>query len=108
MIKSEINVVPIFEEIKDLIVSSRKSIYSIVNIEMLSLYWKIGKIIMGIQYGEKRAKYGDYVLKELSVKLTSEFGRGFSERNLRSMRKFYLLFPNWKTVSSELSWSHYI
>ena len=52
--KSEINLVdenvnPIFEEIKGLINSSRSRVYSVVNTEMLNLYWNIGKIIMEIQ-----------------------------------------------------------
>lgn len=63
---------------------------------------------MEIQQGDERASYGDALLEKLSEKLTKEFGKGFSSRNLRTMRKFYLIFPIWKTVSSELSWSHYL
>jgi predicted nuclease of restriction endonuclease-like (RecB) superfamily len=75
---------------------------------MLNLYWNIGKAIMQIQHGDERASYGDAVLDKLSKKLTNEFGKGFSSRNLRTMRKFYLMYPIWKTVSSKLSWSHYL
>ncbi len=102
------NVNPIFEEIKDLINSSRNRVYSTVNTEMLNLYWSIGKIIMEIQQGDERATYGDAVLEKLSEKLTNEFGKGFSERNLERMRKFYICFPISTTVSSKLSWSHYL
>lgn len=63
---------------------------------------------MEIQQGDERASYGDYVLDKLSQKLTNEFGKGFSSRNLRTMRKFYLMYPIWKTVSAKLSWSHYL
>ena len=98
----------IFDNIKELVISSRNRVYSVVNTEMLNLYWHIGKIIMDIQQGEKKAHYGDYVLERLSEKLTAEFGKGFSARNLRTMRKFYLVYPIWKTVSSKLSWSHYL
>lgn len=42
------------------------------------------------------------------MKLTQEFGKGFSARNLRTMRKFYIVYPIWQTVSSKLSWSHYL
>ena len=63
---------------------------------------------MEIQKGDERASYGDAILEKLSQKLTNEFGKGFSSRNLRTMRKFYLLYPIWKTVSSKLSWSHYL
>lgn len=75
---------------------------------MLNLYWNIGKVIMEIQQGDERAAYGDAVLDKLSQKLTNEFGKGFSSRNLRTMRKFYLMYPIWKTVSAKLSWSHYL
>lgn len=98
----------IFNEVKELVVNSRKKVYSYVNTEMLYLYWNIGKTIMKIQNGEDRAEYGEQVLEKLSEKLTVEFGRGFSFRNLRRMRKFYCLFPIWTSVLSELSWSHYL
>lgn len=99
---------PIFEEIRDLVNRSRERVYSTVNTEMLNLYWNIGKIIMEIQQGDERASYGNAVLEKLSEKLTNEFGKGFSSRNLRTMRKFYLMYPIWKTVSAKLSWSHYL
>ena len=104
----EENVNPIFEEIKNLVNSSRERVYTAVNTEMLNLYWNIGKIIMQIQEGNERAIYGDALLQRLSEKLTIEFGKGFSARNLRTMRRFYLTYPIWKTVSSKLSWSHYL
>ena len=99
---------PIFEEIKELINTSRNRVYTAVNTEMLNLYWNIGKIIMEIQQGNERASYGETILKKLSEKLTIEFGKGFSARNLRTMRKFYLVYPIWQTVSAKLSWSHYL
>jgi len=102
------NINPIFEMIRDLINNSRNRVYSTVNTEMLNLYWNIGKIIMEIQQGDERATYGDAVLEKLSKKLTNEFGKGFSERNLERMRKFYICFPISTTVSSKLSWSHYL
>ena len=61
---------------------------------MLNLYWNIGKIILEIQDGEKRAKYGDNVLEKLADKLIKEFGRGFFIQNLRKMRQFYMCFKN--------------
>lgn len=63
---------------------------------------------MEIQQGDERATYGDAVLEKLSEKLTNEFGKGFSERNLERMRKFYICFPISTTVSSKLSWYHYL
>ena len=98
----------IFNAIKQLVINSRNKVYSTVNTEMLNLYWNIGKAIMEIQQGDERANYGDAVLEKLSEKLTAEFGKGFSKRNLERMRKFYIYFPIATTVSSQLSWSHYL
>ena len=108
LINDNIQFNTIFNNIKELVVNSRNKIYTTVNIEMLKLYWNIGKIIMEIQQGDERAKYGDSILEKLSEKLTNEFGKGFSKRNLERMRKFYICFPITTTVSSQLSWSHYL
>jgi predicted nuclease of restriction endonuclease-like (RecB) superfamily len=59
------------------------------------------------QGGEVRAAYGKRLLPELAKSLTTEFGKGFDERNLRHMRGFYLIFPIWDAVRTELSWTHY-
>ena len=108
LINNEENLNNIFDSIKELVITSRNRVYSTVNIEMLNLYWNIGKIIMEIQQGDERATYGETVLEKLSKKLTNEFGKGFSKRNLERMRKFYIYFPIATTVSSQLSWSHYL
>lgn len=79
-----------FNNIKELVINSRTKVYQTVNTEMLRLYWNIGKIIMEIQQGDERANYGDAVLDKLSKKLTDEFGKGFSKRNLERMRKLYI------------------
>ena len=97
-----------FNNIKELVINSRNRVYATVNTEMLNLYWNIGKAIMEIQQGDERASYGETVLEKLSQKLTNEFGKGFSKRNLERMRKFYICFPIETTVSSQLSWSHYL
>jgi len=42
------------------------------------------------QKGAKRAEYGVELIKELSARLTEEFGKGFSVSNLQLMRRFFL------------------
>ena len=108
LIDSNNEVNEIFDSIKELVINSRNKVYQTVNTEMLKLYWNIGKTIMEIQQGDERASYGDAVLEKLSKRLTEEFGKGFSKRNLERMRKFYIYFPKATTVSSQLSWSHYL
>lgn len=100
IIKSDNEINNIFDNIKELVITSRNKVYSAVNTEMLNLYWNIGKSIMEIQQGDERATYGDAVLEKLSQKLTDEFGKGFSKRNLERMRKFYICFPITTTLSS--------
>ena len=86
--ENEIN--SLFDNIKGLVINSRNRVYTTVNTEMLSLYWNIGKAIMEIQQGDERASYGETIIEKLSQKLTVEFGKGFSKRNLERMRKFYM------------------
>jgi predicted nuclease of restriction endonuclease-like (RecB) superfamily len=70
--------------------------------------WQVGRHIVEFeQGGERRAAYGKRLLPDLALALTTEFGKGFDERNLRHMRAFYLAFPIWDAVRSELSWTHY-
>ena len=99
----------IFDNIKDLVINSRNKVYQTVNTEMLNLYWNIGKAIMEIQQGDERASYGDAVLEKLSQKLTNEFGKGFSKRNLERMRKFYIEYKDKQKgspVVTELTWTN--
>lgn len=79
----------------------------------LSLYGAVpgyGCVLVGTvpkQMGNFRAEYGKEILQRLSAQLTEEFGKGFDERNLRNMRTFYIKYPIWNAVRSELTWTHY-
>ena len=101
----------IYQEIHDLLHKARQDIISNVNYTMTKTYFLIGKrMVEEEQNGNKRAEYGKKLMKTLSEKLTKEFGRGFSQRNLEQMRTFYLRYSISQTVSAEfkLSWSHYL
>lgn len=101
----------IYQEIHDLLHKARQNIISNINSTMTKTYFLIGKrIVEEEQDGNKRAEYGKKLMKTLSEKLTKEFGRGFSQRNLEQMRTFYLRYSISQTVSAEfkLSWSHYL
>jgi hypothetical protein len=85
----------LFSEIRELIVSARKAVVRNVDTIQVITNFEIGRrILEHEQQGEERAEYGTALLKDLSKKLSKEFGRGFSERNLEYMRKFYLLYQN--------------
>ncbi|VXC05818.1 MULTISPECIES: PDDEXK nuclease domain-containing protein [Chryseobacterium] len=98
----------LFQSIKEIINQSREKVFRIANSTLLLTYWQIGQLIVeDEQKGKERAEYGKYTLKNLSKKLTLEFGRGFDESNLRNMRSFYNIFPIRDAVRHELSWTHY-
>ena len=78
------------------------------NSETLLTYWNIGKLIVEAQGGEKRAKYGDGLIKEWGCKLSLKYGRNYDARTLERARSLYLQFPISGTLSPKLSWSHYI
>jgi predicted nuclease of restriction endonuclease-like (RecB) superfamily len=84
----------LYNDIKSILQQARQTAYRAVNFTMVLAYWQTGKLIVeDEQKGKKRADYGKNVLKELSDKLTKDFGKGFDERNLRYFRMFYLQFP---------------
>ncbi len=109
---------PLYAEIKALIETSRSTVVRMVNTTMVCTYFQIGRLIVEHeQKGLKRAEYAKETLKKLSEKLVNEFGKGFSERNLRSIREFYISYKKsviWQTMSAksetlfQLSWSHYV
>ena len=99
--------VKFYNQIKNILESARGQVYKTTNAAMVMAYWQIGKNIVEQQGGDERADYGARLISELSKRLTVDFGKGFDERNLRNMRAFYLAFPNWNTVCTELTWSHY-
>ncbi len=115
------------ESISVLLTESRKKIKTAINLSMVYTYFEIGKMIVEEeQKGSDRAKYGKYVIDELSKHLTSEFGKGFSVSNLKTIRRFYMVYADKSSIGQTvfvqfknhpvtstgrkffLSWSHYI
>ena len=106
----------IYSKIADLLSFSQKKVVQTINQTMVYTYFEIGKIIVEyLQEGEDKAKYGKGLLKDISERLSTNFGRGFSVDNLEHMRKFYLAYSTSETVSRkleepkfQLSYSHYL
>lgn len=94
-----------YQNIKDELIKNevnrRVKTFSI-NISDLETYYKVGKLL-----NEAGNKYGESIINKYSIKLTSELGKGYSERNLRNIRRFYYVNEKWQTVSAKLTWSHY-
>ena len=113
--------IPLFETIKTLLEQARRRVLQTVNTTMVMTYFEIGRLIVeNEQKGESKAVYGQKTIKQLSQALMQEFGKGFSLRNLETMRRFYLTYRKTQTVSAplektekepllfRLSWSHYV
>jgi predicted nuclease of restriction endonuclease-like (RecB) superfamily len=97
-----------YKSVKEVLEAARSNVYRAVNFAMVEAYWSIGSLIVEEeQRGKRRAEYGKHLIKELSIKLTKDFGKGFTRTNLWYMRQFYSLFPNLHALRGELSWTHY-
>lgn len=88
--------------IAEILNQARTKVIREINRTQVLAYWEIGREIVEFeQKGKTRAEYGKELLIKLSADMTVKFGKGFSERNLRNMRAFYLNFPIRQTVSAK-------
>jgi hypothetical protein len=77
------------------------------NKSVLVSNWKIGERIVEVEQNTQfRAKYGKEIIHTLSQDLMRKLGTGFSSRNLRYMRQFYLVYKK-QSIDPRISWSHY-
>jgi hypothetical protein len=98
----------LLDALRGLIQQGRQRALRAVDMVQVQTCWEIGRHIVEFeQGGEARAAYGKKLLPRLAETLSREFGKGFDDRNLRNMRAFYLTFPIWNAVRTELSWTHY-
>ena len=98
----------VYDRIRKIIEAARGNVARVINAEMVIAYWQIGReIVEEEQKGSARAKYGQQLLKDLSTRLSEDFGKGFDASNLRNIRSFYLTYPKRDALRHELSWTHY-
>jgi len=98
----------IYSRVREILETARTTAYRAVNFAMVQAYWHIGRtIVEEEQKGKVKAGYGEYLLKDLSQRLTKDFGKGFDYSNVKNMRQFYLTFPIGDALRSQLSWTHY-
>lgn len=109
----------VYLEVVGHIQQARGRVVKSINHEQIIAYWHIGKsIVEKEQKGQARADYGKQLIKGLSQRLQSDFGKGYSKSNIAYMRQFYLLYSDrifhearGKFITSEfdtrLSWTHY-
>jgi len=91
-----------FNDIRELIRSARGTVAHGVDVVQVHTNFEIGRrIFEQEQKGKDRAAYGKEVLKALAEQLTGEFGKGFSQTNLKLMRQFY--HQNQRRISQSLT-----
>lgn len=84
----------IYQRIREILESARAGVARTVNTTQVVANWLIGReIVQGEQAGERRAEYGKRLIAELSEKLTTDFGSGYSAQNLFYMKQFYGSYP---------------
>ena len=92
-------------DLRSIVSKARSKAFAAVNYSLVVRNWRIGqRIVEQEQNGASRAEYGKHVIEVASAALTEEFGKGFSETNIRTFRKFFLIFNNLEiqqTVSAE-------
>ncbi len=94
--------------IVEILEAARLTAYRAGNAAMVRTYWEIGRVIVEEeQKGERRAGYGDTLIRKFARHLTRDFGRGFTRSNLQYMRQFFRTFPIGHTLRGELTWTHY-
>lgn len=97
-------------DVRQLIEGSRAQLGVVVNSALTGLYWHIGQRIRAEVLQGERAEYGEQVVVTLAKQLGSDYGRGFSAKNLRHMLRFAEVFPDLAIVSAawrQLSWTHF-
>ena len=111
----------LLDKVSNLIEEARRKTVRHINTVITQTYWEIGRLIVEEeQRGEKRAEYGEYLIRRLAKDLTKQFGKGFTERNLWWMKQFYITYPKLYAMRTEfekdeklyalrtqLSWTHF-
>ena len=100
----------LFTDVKQIIEQGRGQVAQAVNVGVTATYWNVGKRLNDDVLKNKRAEYGKQILPTLSTKLTSEFGKGWSDKQLRHCLRFAETFPDIEIVSAlwrQLSWTHF-
>ena len=85
----------LLQQVRELIHSARKIAVRGINTLQVITNFEIGHLIVEHeQKGKKRAGYGEQIIRELSLELTLEFGKGFSKSNLEYMRRFFIEYQD--------------
>ena len=101
----------IFSDVRNIIENGLRKAYQNANTVTVLTYWQVGRrIVEEEQQGEKRAEYGAQIINMLSAELCKIYAKGYSPRDLRAYRQFYLCFNDleiWYSRVPNLTWTHF-
>ena len=101
----------LLDDVRHIIEKGLQEAYQGVDMVMVNTYWQIGRrIVEEEQHGEKRAEYGTQRMECLAEDLSIEYASGFTARDLRNYRQFYLYFSDleiWHACVPNLKWTHF-
>jgi len=98
----------VYERIHGILTAARHQAYQAINSAMVPACWDIGRVtVEEEQQRVVKAEYGQKIVDELSLRLTTDFGKGFDRSNLFHMRAFFLAYPKVDALRRQLSWTHY-
>ena len=96
-------------DVRALIEAARGRVATSINAELTQLYWHVGYRLNSELLRGQRASYGQQVITTLARQLAADYGKGWSDRQLRYCVRLAEIFPDASilhTVCSQLSWSH--
>ena len=101
----------LLSDVRAIVEQGLQTAYMGVNTVMVSTYWQVGRrIVEEEQKGRKRAEYGKRIITMLADHLSRTYTKGFTARDLRSYRQFYLNFSDleiWHSRVPNLTWTHF-
>ncbi|MDR2968013.1 MAG: PDDEXK nuclease domain-containing protein [Tannerellaceae bacterium] len=101
--------VNLYSDVCHIIEGSRQRLATTINAEICMMHWQIGKRIKEDVLYSQRAEYGKQVVKNLSIKLTAQFGKGWGYEKLKHCVRSAYLFSEDDiryAVRTQLTWTH--
>jgi len=97
-----------YADMRGIIIDAQQNAVHGAEYVRMTMYWHLGeRIFTEEQHGQKRATYGEHLIKNVAVQLEKEFGSGFSVRQLELCRQFYRIYPTLSALHSGLNWYQY-
>lgn len=101
----------LLSDLRHLIETARLRAAAAVNAELTwpLLYWRVGNRINSEILKGECAEYGQQIVKTVAIQLSADYGKGWSERQVRYCLRLVEVYPDENilhTVCAKLSWSH--